>query len=69
MIIRVIEATPNIPVGLIVETPGIAVGGKVEKEVNGVEYSFTIDGIQPLSKTVFKIWNSNVVVLVEVIEA
>lgn len=69
MQLRILEATPNIPIGTIVEVDEFAKGTAIEKEVNGVQYRFEIDGVIPLEDNKFKIYNSNVVAIVEVINA
>lgn len=68
MIIRVLEATSNIPVGTLIEIDHIGTGSTVEKVVNGTAYKFSVDGVQPITANKFKIWNSNLIAVVEVVE-
>jgi len=64
---RVLEATEGIPKGLEIEVAAISTGSKIEATINGVDYVFVVDGISIYDTNKFKIFNSNAIAVVEIL--
>lgn len=67
MIIRVLEATSNIPKGYSFEVAELFAGMAIEQEYRGSNYRITIDRIRHIEGDRYQISNSNVVAIVEVV--
>ena len=69
MQIRILEATANIPIGttLEVSTANLRPGGIIRHHMNGTDYEFEVVGVRAEGANRYRVWNSNVVVLIEVI--
>lgn len=67
MIIRILEATANIPKGYLFEVAELHVGSVIEQEYRGSNYRIAIDRIRHIEGDRYQISNSNLVAIVEVV--